>query len=127
MLFRSRGVGHLIPQGRHSAIAGAVVHQHQLKGAPQGAQLRQQALQQQLQQLWLPRGAPPLGQAAGGRDGRRQQRCLLGAAVDQEHGASSAQQAAKAAAGSEAAVIGRPTTKWLAPAATAWAGVITRC
>ena len=30
------------------------------------------------------------------------------------------------AAGSEASVMGRPTTMWLAPAAMAWAGVTTR-
>ena len=39
---------------------------------------------------------------------------------------SAAQQAAKAAAGSVAPLIGRPITSWLAPAATAAAGVITR-
>ena len=39
----------------------------------------------------------------------------------------SAQQAAKAAAGSAAAVIGRPITRWLEPARMASAGVITRC
>jgi hypothetical protein len=37
-----------------------------------------------------------------------------------------AQQAVKAAAGSAAALIGRPITSWLAPAAMAAAGVITR-
>ena len=41
-------------------------------------------------------------------------------------GASSAQQRAKAAAGSAARLIGRPITSWLAPAAIAAAGVITR-
>ena len=35
--------------------------------------------------------------------------------------------ASKAWAGSKAAVIGLPITKWLDPAAIAWAGVNTRC
>jgi len=39
---------------------------------------------------------------------------------------SSAQQVAKATAGSAAPLMGRPITRWLAPAATAAAGVITR-
>jgi hypothetical protein len=39
---------------------------------------------------------------------------------------SSAQQASKAATGSAAALIGRPITRALAPAAIAWAGVSTR-
>ena len=39
---------------------------------------------------------------------------------------SSAQQAAKAALGFSALVIGRPITSWLAPAAIASAGPITR-
>lgn len=40
--------------------------------------------------------------------------------------ASSAAMASKAAAGSSACVMGRPTTMWEAPLAKAWAGVATR-
>lgn len=52
--------------------------------------------------------------------GKRTPGCLCGVQP------SSAQQAAKAAAGSAAALIGRPITNRLAPALRASAGVITR-
>ena len=45
---------------------------------------------------------------------------------DKRNQPSSLQQAANAALGSSALVIGRPITSWLAPAAIASAGPITR-
>ena len=63
--------------------------------------------------------------AAGGH--RTQDRAeVLSTAAGSDQPMSSAQQAANAALGSSALVIGRPITSWLAPAAIASAGPITR-
>lgn len=61
------------------------------------------------------------------RGARRKKAAPNGTAFRQGYrSASSAAMASKAATGSSACVMGRPTTIWEAPLAKAWAGVATR-